>query len=140
MPIADAKGYSQTAYVTIPDGHYKAELDDKFATEAGVKAKSKVFWVKCGRTTNPAVPTTPAPKPSTTTPAVPTTEAPKPSTTTPAVPTTEAPAQPTTSTMGPKVQTDYTGKSSNSSVTLGLALGATALVAGGVVVARRRNG
>lgn len=31
----------------LADGHYKATLDNKFGTDNGNKAKSKVFWVHC---------------------------------------------------------------------------------------------
>jgi hypothetical protein len=55
----DANGDGNTLYVndatqtpaySLPDGHYKATLDDKFGTDPGNKAKSKVFWVTCGVT------------------------------------------------------------------------------------------
>ena len=42
---------------TLADGHYKATLDNKFGTDNGDKAKSKVFWVRCDST--PATPATP---------------------------------------------------------------------------------
>lgn len=41
----------------LADGHYKATLDNKFGTDNGNKAKSKVFWVRCA--TTPATPAQP---------------------------------------------------------------------------------
>lgn len=50
----DASGDGETDYindttstVNLPDGHYKATLDNKFGTDPGDKAKSKVFKVVC---------------------------------------------------------------------------------------------
>lgn len=61
----DANGNGATApYVndtnspyTLADGHYKATLDNKFGTDNGNKAKSKVFWARC--VTTPVVPAQP---------------------------------------------------------------------------------
>lgn len=56
----DANGNGATEYLndtnstkTIANGHYKATLDNKFGTDPGNKAKSKVFKVECGITANP---------------------------------------------------------------------------------------
>lgn len=45
----------------LADGHYEAVLDNKFGTDAGDKAKSKVFWVKCATPSPTAItPTAPS--------------------------------------------------------------------------------
>lgn len=56
MPAANADGYTETDYVSIPNGHYKSTLYGK-STNGSVnynndlKAKSKVFKVVCEDTT-----------------------------------------------------------------------------------------
>lgn len=64
VPItSDASGDGASAYVndggaySLADGHYKATLDNKFGTDPGDKAKSKVFKVECGGASDPAAPT-----------------------------------------------------------------------------------
>lgn len=37
----------------LPNGHYKATLDNKFGTDPDGKAKSKVIWVSCAGTPTP---------------------------------------------------------------------------------------
>jgi len=61
---SNAVGYGATAYIndggalTLADGHYNAELDNKFGTDPGNKAKSKVFKVECNPVAvTPAAPT-----------------------------------------------------------------------------------
>jgi hypothetical protein len=62
----DAGGDGQTEYinntnsaVTLANGHYKATLDNKFGTDPGNKAKSKVFKVECAAPDTPVTPTAP---------------------------------------------------------------------------------
>lgn len=72
LPLAtDASGYGASPadsdslrYInaangpTLPSGHYKATLDNKFGTDPNGKAKSKVIWVSCAATPAP-IPVTP---------------------------------------------------------------------------------
>ena len=59
-------GYAETAYQTLPDGHYKATLYGKDTGQTGVdltdeKAKSKVFKVDCAIEVEPTPTPTPTP-------------------------------------------------------------------------------
>lgn len=52
MPAADSNGYTETAYVAVPDGHYKTTVYGKDTRgnpdhNQDLKAKSKVIKVKC---------------------------------------------------------------------------------------------
>jgi len=61
----NAGGDGETAYIndggslTLANGHYKATLDNKFGTDPGDKAKSKVFKVTCDEPGNPENPEEP---------------------------------------------------------------------------------
>ncbi|MES2876483.1 MAG: hypothetical protein V4678_03355 [Patescibacteria group bacterium] len=64
----DANGAGETEYIndtdssiTLADGHYKATLDNKFGTDAGNKAKSKVFKVTCDSELINVTPLAPSP-------------------------------------------------------------------------------
>lgn len=66
VPLStDASGNGNTTpYVNdtgsqynLPNGHYKATLDNKFGEDPGRKAKSKVFWVDCPKV-KPVIETT----------------------------------------------------------------------------------
>lgn len=55
MPAADSNGYTETAYVAVPDGHYKTTVYGKDTHgnpdyNQDLKAKSKVIKVKCDTT------------------------------------------------------------------------------------------
>lgn len=63
LPItSDNDGDGSSDYVnnggtySLANGHYKATLDNKFGTDPGNKAKSKVFKVECADTSDPAAP------------------------------------------------------------------------------------
>ena len=67
MPAANAEGYTETEYVTVPNGHYKTTLfgKDVHGTpdyNKELKAKSKVIKVQCdgegGQVSDDAVSTT----------------------------------------------------------------------------------
>jgi hypothetical protein len=56
MPAANANGYTETEYVSLPDGHYKTTLYGKSTNgttdyNKDLKAKSKVIKVECDETT-----------------------------------------------------------------------------------------
>lgn len=81
MPAANAEGYTETEYVTVPSGHYKTTLFGKDVHgnpdyNKELKAKSKVIKVQCaevaGDSTTPTTPDTQTPTtPDTQTPATP---------------------------------------------------------------------
>lgn len=52
MPAANANGYTETNYLTLPNGHYKTTLYGKSSNGSAdynndLKAKSKVFKIEC---------------------------------------------------------------------------------------------
>jgi hypothetical protein len=59
---ADADGEGRTAVYSLPDGHYKLDVD----TGEGrpIKDKHKVFWVECATTPPTTQPTTPPTSPT----------------------------------------------------------------------------
>jgi hypothetical protein len=83
---ANSQGRYDTEYFNLDPGHYKATLYGKTVgkngqTKIDIKAKSKVFKVKCGEE-NPATPTPPN-NPATPTPTPPATPTPTPPVVTP---------------------------------------------------------
>lgn len=58
LPAANAEGYMASAYLTLPDGHYKTtaygkDVHGDIDYKIELKAKSKVIKVECDTTTNP---------------------------------------------------------------------------------------
>jgi hypothetical protein len=75
LPAANDKGYMESSYITIANGHYKTtaygkDVHGNIDYNMELKAKSKVIKVECNKTSEtPAKPVTPT-KPSTPTPDV----------------------------------------------------------------------
>ncbi|MDE9367439.1 hypothetical protein PZ938_17600, partial [Luteipulveratus sp. YIM 133132] len=93
----DANGDGATAYVndggalTLDDGHYKATLDNKFGTDPGDKAKTKVFKINCETSTTTTSTTTTSSTSSTTPPETTSTTPPETTSTTPPETTSTTP-------------------------------------------------